>query len=132
MNSNNVTFSNNGAGLSWGNNNSRIYDNGNLYIVTDDYLNITAPTQLIVTSPSSYFSGNMYTNNNLVASQSWVQSQNYLTTSPATITVTGTANLNAMSINNGTGNSFIITQSANGTNDNLIQFNKLYGHTMYI
>ena len=37
-----------------------------------------------------------------------------------------------MSINNGTGNSFIITQSANRTSDNLIQFNKLYGHTMFI
>ena len=36
-----------------------------------------------------------------------------------------------MSIDNGTGNTFTITQNANVANDNLIQFNKLYGHTMY-
>ena len=58
MHGNTIGFSNNGAGLKWGNNYSQIYDNGNLYIVTDDYLNITAPTQLTVTSPNAYFSGN--------------------------------------------------------------------------
>ena len=31
-----ISFPNNGAGLTWGNNYSQIYDNGNLNISTDD------------------------------------------------------------------------------------------------
>ena len=37
-----------------------------------------------------------------------------------------------MSIDNSTGNSFTFTQNYNETNDTLVEFNKLYGHTMYI
>ena len=88
MNGNKISFSNNGAGLSWGNNYSQIYDNGNLYIVTDDYMNISAPTQLIVSSPNTSFSGNVYMGSNLLASQSWVTSQNYLTAVPSAISCT--------------------------------------------
>ena len=75
MNSNTIGFSNTHAGLSWGSNYSRIYDDSNLNITTDDAMYISAPTQLNITSPSSYFSGNVYTNNNVLASQSWVQGQ---------------------------------------------------------
>ena len=45
-----------------------------------------------------------------VATQSWAQGQ-YLTTSALTsLTVTGTSTLKAMNIDNGTGNTFTITQ----------------------
>ena len=37
MNSNSIIFSNNSEGLSWGNNYSQIYDNGNFCINTDAY-----------------------------------------------------------------------------------------------
>ena len=60
MNSNSITLSNNGAGLSWGNNYTHICDNGNLYTNTADYLNISAPTQVTITSANSYFSDNVY------------------------------------------------------------------------
>ena len=86
MNSNNITFSGGGAGLVWGNNYSRIYDNVNLYIKTDDYLNITAPTQINITSTNTYFSGNVYNYESLLASQTWVN-LNFLTTSPSQLTV---------------------------------------------
>ena len=46
MNSNSIAFSNNSAGLVWGNNYSQIYDDGNLHINTDDFINISAPTHL--------------------------------------------------------------------------------------
>ena len=78
------------------------------------------------------FSGSVSINSATVATQSWTHSQNSLTTSPASITVSGTGNLNAIFINNGTGNSFIVHQNASGTYDNLVHFNKLYGHPMYI
>ena len=46
----------------------------------------------------------------LAAIQAWVQSQSYLTTSTlSSITVTGTSTLKAMNIDNGPGNSIIIT-----------------------
>ena len=45
MMSNSISFTNNGAGITWANNNSQIYDNGNLYITTDDYLNISCQSQ---------------------------------------------------------------------------------------
>ena len=85
MNTYTIAFSNSGAGLKWGNNYSQIYDDSNLHINTDDVMYISAPTQLNITSPNTYFTGNVYTNNNLLASQSWVQSQNYLTTSQQTL-----------------------------------------------
>jgi len=70
MNSNSIGFSNNGAGLKWGtNSNSQIYDNGNLYITTDDYLNISCPTQMSVSATDSYFSGNLHSVEGLIASQ---------------------------------------------------------------
>ena len=52
-----IYFPNNGAGLNWGASYSRIYDNGNLYITTDDAMYIQAPTTLTVTSPATTFSG---------------------------------------------------------------------------
>ena len=75
MNSNIIVFSNNGAGLVWGNNYSQIYDDGNLHINTDDYIYISAPTQFNVTTPTASFSGNIYMGSNLLASQSWVLNQ---------------------------------------------------------
>ena len=52
-----IYFPNNGAGLYWGAAVSRIYDNGNLYIVTDDAMYIQAPSTISVTSPTTSFSG---------------------------------------------------------------------------
>jgi hypothetical protein len=52
-----IYFPANGAGLSWAGGASQIYDNGNLYINTDDYMYIQAPTTLTVTSPATTFSG---------------------------------------------------------------------------
>ena len=66
MNSNNITFTNNGAGLVWGNYCSQIYDDANLHITTDDSMYISAIVQLIVTAANTYFSGNVYMNNNLL------------------------------------------------------------------
>ena len=87
MNSNHISFTNNGAGIIWGSSGqSRIYDNGNLYITTDDNLYITAPTQLSVTATDSYFSGNVYNYESLLASQTWVNN-NFLTTSPPQLSV---------------------------------------------
>ena len=75
MNSNSISFTNNGAGITWANNNSQIYDDGNLHINTDDSIYISAPTQFYVTTPTALFSGNVYMQSNLLASQSWVTSQ---------------------------------------------------------
>ena len=69
------THSNNGTEISWGNSYSQTYDNGNLYINTNDHLNISAPTQVNITSSNSYFSGDVYLNNNISASQAWVNNQ---------------------------------------------------------
>ena len=52
-----IYFPNNGTGLNWGASYSQIYDNGNLYIVTDDNMYIQAPNLLTVTSPATTFSG---------------------------------------------------------------------------
>ena len=52
-----IYFPNNGTGLNWGGTGSQIYDNGNLYIITDDYMYIQAPNLLTVTSPATTFSG---------------------------------------------------------------------------
>ena len=117
MNSN-IIFSNNGAGLTWGNNYTQIYDNGNLYINTDDYLNISAPTQVSVTSANSYFSGNIYSNNNILATQSWVNSQYYLTASPSQLTV---GKLMGNPIISWTSNNCYI-QALSTTGNNWIQF----------
>ena len=66
----------------------------------------------------------------LAATQSWVQSQNYLTTLPtfSSITETGTSALKTVSIDNGTGNTFTTTQPYNAHTDTCIQFNKVYVH----
>ena len=101
-----------------GSNYSRIYDDSNLHITTDDTMYISAPSQLNITSPSSYFSGNVYTNNNLLASQSWVQSQNYLTSSPSSLTV-GTLMGNPI-VSYANSNCYLQCLSATG--NNWIQF----------
>jgi hypothetical protein len=41
-----INFPNNGTGLSWGNDYSKIYDNGNLHIDTDDNMYMRAPNIL--------------------------------------------------------------------------------------
>ena len=86
MNSTNISFTNDGAGLTWGNNNSRIYDDLHLNIATNDYLCIKAPTQPSVTATDSYFSGNLYLVEGLVASQTWVNNI-FLTTNLTQLTV---------------------------------------------
>ena len=78
MNSNSTSFTNNGAGLTWKNNYSQIYDDAYLNIKTDDSLYISAPTQISVTSANSYFSGNMNMNNNLLATHSYGNSLGYI------------------------------------------------------
>ena len=117
MNSNNITFSNNGAGLVWGNNYSQIYDNGNLYITTDDYLNISAPTRINITSTDTYFSGNVYNYESLLASQNWVN-LNFLTTSPSQLTVGKLIGNPIISYTNA--NCYI--QALSATGNNWIQF----------
>ena len=57
MNSNSILFVQNGAGLIWGNFNSRIYDNSQMNIAPNDYLYINEPTKVTVTSMESNFSG---------------------------------------------------------------------------
>ena len=47
----------------------------------------SAPTQLTLTSPNAYFTGNVYSNNNLLATQAWVNSKYYLTSSPPQLTL---------------------------------------------
>lgn len=47
---NTIYFNNSGAGLVWGNNYSRIYDDANLIIYTDDRLDIRASTGTYITS----------------------------------------------------------------------------------
>jgi hypothetical protein len=52
-----------GFGITWGNNASNIYDDGNLYITTDDVMYINAPISLTITSSAIYFTGNLFMNN---------------------------------------------------------------------
>ena len=59
MNSNSITFTKNGAGLLWGNNNSQIYDDSNLQISSVANILIYSPTQVTVTSSNAYFSGDV-------------------------------------------------------------------------
>ena len=117
MNSNSIGFSNNGAGLVWGNNYSQIYDNGNLYITTDNYLNISAPTRINITSTDTYFSGNVYNYESLLASQNWVN-LNFLTTSPSQLTVGKLIGNPIISYTNA--NCYI--QALSATGNNWIQF----------
>ena len=53
------------AAISWGNNFSNIYDNGDLHINTDDELYISAPTLLSITSNTVDVSGNIVTSGTL-------------------------------------------------------------------
>ena len=88
MNSNNISFTNYGAGITWGNsNNSQIYDDSNLHISSFANILLYTPTQVTVTSPNAYFTGDVYSNNNLLASQTWVNNQYLLTSSPSQLTV---------------------------------------------
>ena len=77
MMSDSISFTNNGAGITWGNsNNSQIYDDSNLYISSVANILLYTPTQVTVTSPNTYFTGDMYSNsNNILASQAWVNNQ---------------------------------------------------------
>ena len=70
--SNSISFMYNGAGITWANNNSQIYDDSNLNIKTDDYLYVSCLTQMPVTVADSYFSGNLCSIEGIVASQTWV------------------------------------------------------------
>ncbi len=49
--SGNMRFANTGQGLSWGSDFTRIYDNGDFYITTDDYMYMTIPSRLMITTP---------------------------------------------------------------------------------
>lgn len=55
----NVAFNTNGGGLTWAGTNSRIYDQGNLQITTDDNMYVAAPNLFQVTSGIIYFTGNV-------------------------------------------------------------------------
>jgi len=57
--SGNISFSNTGPGITWGNNNSQIYDDSNLHISTDDTLYISAPTLCSITTPNCSLSGSL-------------------------------------------------------------------------
>jgi hypothetical protein len=56
-----ITFNNDGTGIIWGSSVSKIYDDGNLYINTDDAMYMSAPTNLDITTPNFNLSGNMNT-----------------------------------------------------------------------
>ena len=87
MNSNNISFTNNGAWLTWYNNNSQIYDDSNLHISSVANIVIYTPTQVTVTSPSVDCTSDVYSNNAILASQQWVNNQYFLTASPHQLTV---------------------------------------------
>jgi hypothetical protein len=54
-----ITFNNNGTGLVWGQNSSKIYDDANLHVETDDEMYLKAPKSLNVNTPSATFTGNV-------------------------------------------------------------------------
>jgi hypothetical protein len=56
--SNAINFKNDGTGISWGSNYSKIYDDGTLHIDTDDKMNISAPVSLNISAPNTTISGN--------------------------------------------------------------------------
>jgi cytoskeletal protein CcmA (bactofilin family) len=60
--SSSLTLNNNGTGIVWGNNYSKIYDDGNLHINTDDAMYISAPANLDVTTPNLNISGSTKVN----------------------------------------------------------------------
>jgi hypothetical protein len=47
-----LQMQNNGSGVVWGNNYSKIYDDGNLHIDTDDLMYIKAPNTLNIDTPN--------------------------------------------------------------------------------
>ena len=61
-----ISFLQNGSGITWGANYTRIYDDGNLNINTDDRLYINAPTSLSITSPDTTVSGNLQVSNEIL------------------------------------------------------------------
>jgi hypothetical protein len=54
-----LQMQNNGSGIAWGNNYSKIYDDGNLHINTDDVMNIKAPVYLNVDTPRTGIKGGL-------------------------------------------------------------------------
>ena len=70
----NVNFANDGSGLIWGNNYSRIYDNMHLHIETDDNMYISAPAYLEINSPNTTFLGDVYSRNLRVTGGVYIQS----------------------------------------------------------
>jgi cytoskeletal protein CcmA (bactofilin family) len=59
-----INFPNDGSGLNWGNGYSKIYDNGNLNILTDDTMIINAPTNLELNTPQTNVNGFLTVKNN--------------------------------------------------------------------
>ena len=54
-----ISFPNNGAGLTCGNNYRQIYDDSNLHISTDDYMYLSAPTSCVITSQRTSLTGSL-------------------------------------------------------------------------
>ena len=52
----NISFSNNGPGLDWGNK-SQIYDDANLHICTNTNMFLYTPMSCVVTTPNTSVSG---------------------------------------------------------------------------
>jgi hypothetical protein len=69
-----VYFANNGSGLYWGNAYSRIYDDGDLRITTDDTIWITAPLALRVSGPT-FFSTAIYLRDRIIERRDWYNQQ---------------------------------------------------------
>jgi hypothetical protein len=69
-----IYFANNGSGLNWGSSYSRIYDDGDLRITTDDSLWITAPSKVSISGPT-YFSTAIYLNNRIIERRNWYDQQ---------------------------------------------------------
>ena len=65
-----ISMQNNGSGITWGNNQSRIYDNGDLHIDTDDTLHLLAPSSVDVQTPRIDVK-NPSTGQNLRFSSAW-------------------------------------------------------------
>jgi hypothetical protein len=118
----------NSTGITWGNNNSRIYDNAHLCIETDDYMYITAPTSLTITSPSVSVSGTLTASGGLTIP------------SGASLTVNGTLNVGSGSLScaniTATGDIYMSNQKAifgkNSTGDGEVAFYPRYDNGTYL
>ena len=108
MNSNNISFTNSGAGLPWGNNNSQIYDDSNLHISSFANVLIYTPSQLTVGKLSgnpivSWTSNNCYIQCLSTTGNNWIQFHANSTVTDAQILCTagtsGTANVGNYNLN---------------------------------